>query len=68
MNKITSINIVSSRGKVYTVSGLNTPLADPYCDCRGFRYKGECKHIAIAIEKLKETIDEQDNKRKDERV
>ena len=58
IDKITSINIVTNRGKVYTISGLNTPLANPYCDCKAFRYKGECKHIDMAIDKLKEYIDE----------
>lgn len=49
-----SINIVNGRGKVYTVSGLNTILSDPYCDCPAFTYNGKCKHIQMAIEKIKE--------------
>lgn len=49
-----SINIVSNRGKIYTVSGLDYVLSDPYCDCPGFQYRGSCKHIELALEKLKE--------------
>jgi hypothetical protein len=54
--KLTSINIISTKGNIYTVSGLNNPLSDPYCDCPAFRYskKGTCDHIKIALDKLKE--------------
>lgn len=48
------IKIVSPRGNVYTVVGIGYPLCDPFCDCRGFRFKGTCSHI----EKLLEEKDE----------
>ena len=57
--ELKNLNIISTKGKVYTVSNLNSPLGDPYCDCRSFRFTGECKHIKIALNKLKE-IHEQD--------
>lgn len=53
-----SINIVNGRGKVYTVSGLDTILSDPYCDCPSFTYNGKCKHIQMAIDKLEEEKNE----------
>jgi len=65
VDKILTLNIVSNKGNIYTVSGLNTILSDPYCDCKGFRYDGKCKHIEQAIEQLKEMLD--DNEDKEER-
>lgn len=40
-----TIKIVSPRGKVYNVSGIGYPLCDPFCDCRGFSFRGTCSHI-----------------------
>lgn len=56
-----SINIISTRGNIYTVSGLDNPLSDPYCDCKSFVYNGTCKHIAIAIKKLEEEYERREN-------
>lgn len=50
-----SVVVVNGRGKTYTVSGLGTPLSDPYCNCKGFVYRGECKHIEMAKEQLCQT-------------
>lgn len=40
-----SITKVSPRGKVYTVAGVGYPLCDPFCDCRGFSFRGDCSHL-----------------------
>ena len=43
-----SIIKVSPRGKVYTVVGIGYPLCDPFCDCRGFSFRGNCSHVREA--------------------
>jgi hypothetical protein len=53
------LNIISNKGNVYTISNLNNPLGDPYCDCNSFRYNGTCKHIKMAEDQLKEMLNEQ---------
>ena len=37
------VEVAGSRGNVYTVD-----LDKKQCSCTGFKYRGECKHIAIA--------------------
>ena len=49
-----TVIIVSNRGNVHVVGGLDSSLCDPYCDCKSFTYKGTCSHIQQAIDKLKE--------------
>lgn len=46
------IRIITPKGDIYTVSGLNTLLTDPFCDCLGFQFRGYCKHIQQAIDRL----------------
>ena len=47
------IQIISPRGNIYTISGLNYPLCDPICSCRGFQYRGTCSHIENYLKQKK---------------
>jgi len=40
-----TIKVVSPRGKIYNVSGIGYPLCDPFCDCQGFSFRGNCSHV-----------------------
>lgn len=46
---IVSVQVEGSRGDKYTVI-LEDSTAS--CDCTGFKYRGECKHIGLARESL----------------
>jgi hypothetical protein len=48
-----TVRIVSPKGKVYNIVGFGYPLCDPFCDCRGFSFRGDCSHI----EKVREKYD-----------
>lgn len=57
----TTMTIISNRGSIYIIGGLNSILSDPYCDCKSFYYSGKCSHITLAINRIKEIESEKDN-------
>jgi len=48
-NSDNSIKITGSNGNVYTV----VLGEQPSCDCTGFKFRGNCKHIGVANEQNK---------------
>ena len=46
---IVSVAVEGSKGTEYTVILEDSKSS---CDCTGFKYRGECKHLAIARETL----------------
>jgi hypothetical protein len=43
-----AIRVEGSNGRIHTVTLGDTPR----CSCEAFRFRGNCKHIAIALEDL----------------
>ena len=41
----------SSGGDVYHVQ-MQGPERTPICECKGFQYREDCKHINMAVEKI----------------
>ena len=46
---IVSVAVAGSKGTAYTVILEDSTYS---CDCMGFKYRGECKHIGLARETL----------------
>ena len=46
---IVSVQVEGSKGNKYTVILEDSKSS---CDCTGFKYRGECKHIGLAREML----------------
>ena len=49
VRNIVSVAVEGSKGTEYTVILEDSKSS---CDCTGFKYRGECKHLAIARESL----------------
>ena len=45
------VHVAGSNGAVYTVDTVSAT-----CTCTGFRYRGSCKHLAIAAQESNTTI------------
>ncbi len=48
-NLVGSVKVKGSKGEVYEVEWVNGRGGYQHCTCKGFKFKGECKHVKQAI-------------------